>query len=566
MTKDNVLFSLSGEPKMTKFIDLPLSDQMQKALAELGFDTPTEIQEKAIPMLVADNNADFHGQAQTGTGKTLAFGIPLIEKIDPKARGVQALVIAPTRELVTQIVESLESVAKYKGVSIEAVYGGVSMMHQISRLRRGTNIVVGTTGRIMDHVRRGTLALDSLKTLVLDEADIMLDMGFKEDIDFILTRAPEQRSIWLFSATVKAGVQEIKDDHMKNVQTVRISPKVVTTKNTAQYYCVLSARDRLTALTRIIDCTTDFYAIIFVETKALAADLPQQLAKRGYKVDTLHGDMSQVLRDRVISKFKNKEINLLIATDVAARGIDIAGLSHVVNYSLPRDQESYVHRIGRTGRAGQQGCAISFITRSEIGRLKRLAQKFQADIAQMPIPTFQDAFEVRVKQALASVNELFEAKQHSPEMTKRLRPMIEAYSKEDLVNGMLGIMAEKFGNFDAYKQDLSAPHVEEREYGNNRRGGRGDRAPQRQYDDEIDENMRELMLNVGTMDGVNQQDVMNFILSSNKLKQKDIVKLRVIQKRSFFTVPVDYAKGLIHALDKKNFGGRKTHVSLASNR
>lgn len=548
---------------MTKFVDLPLSDQMQKALAELGFSSPTEIQEKAIPMLVSDSNADFHGQAQTGTGKTLAFGIPLIEKVDPKAKGIQALVIAPTRELVTQIVESLESVAKYKGISIEPIYGGVSMMHQMSRLRRGVNIVVGTTGRVMDHVRRGTLSLNALNTLVLDEADIMLDMGFKEDIDFILTHAPEKRSIWLFSATIKSGVQEIKNDHMKDVQTVRISPKVVTTKNTAQHYCIVSARDRLTALTRIIDCTPDFYGIIFVETKALAADLPQQLAKRGYKVDTLHGDMSQVLRDRVISKFKNKEINIMIATDVAARGIDIVGLSHVVNYSLPRDQESYVHRIGRTGRAGQQGNAISFITRSEIGRLKRLAQKFQADIVQMTIPTFKDAFEVRIKLAMNSVQELFQAKQHSPEMIDRLRPMIEAYSKEQLVDGMLGVLADKFGNFDAYKQDLSAPQVEERDSRRrgNERGGR-----QRQYDDEIDENMRELMLNVGTMDGVNQQDVLNFILSSNKLKHKDIIKLRVIQKRSFFTVPVDCAKGLIHALDKKNFGGRKTHVSLAMNR
>ena len=563
---------------MTKFIDLPLSDQMQKALAELGFVSPTDIQEKAIPLLVGDTEVDFHGQAQTGTGKTLAFGIPLIEKIDPKAKGVQALVIAPTRELVTQIVESLESVAKYKGISIEPIYGGVSMMHQTARLRRGVNIVVGTTGRVMDHVRRGVLVLDALKTLVLDEADIMLDMGFKEDIDFILTRAPEKRSIWLFSATVKAGVQDIKNQHMKNVVTSRVTSKVVTTQNTAQHYCILSSRDRLIALSRFIDCATDFYGIIFVETKALAADLPQQMAKRGYKVDTLHGDMSQILRNRVISKFKNKEINILIATDVAARGIDIVGLTHVVNYSLPRDQESYVHRIGRTGRAGQQGCAISFITRGELGRMKRVAQKFQADITQLAVPTFEEAFDVRVKQAFACVTEMFDAKQNSSEMIKRLRPMVEEYSKEQLVNGMLSVLADKFGNFDAYKQDLSAPQQDEREsysargrgdrgdYRAGDRGDRGDRAPQRQYDDEIDENMRELMLNVGTMDGVNQQDVLNFILSSNKLQQKDIAKLRVIQKRSFFTVPVDCAKGLITALDKKNFGGRKTHVSLATSR
>lgn len=548
---------------MKKFTDLPLSEGMQKALAELGFTHPTEIQEKAIPILADSTDVDFHGQAQTGTGKTLAFGIPLIERIDPKARGVQALVVAPTRELVTQIVESLSSVAKYKGISIEAVYGGVSMMQQMAGLRRGAHIVVGTTGRVMDHVRRGSLSLNALKVLVLDEADIMLDMGFKEDIDFILTKAPEKRSIWLFSATVKGGIQDIKDNHMHDVVTSRVSTKVVTTKNTTQHYCIVSARERLTALSRIIDCLESFYGIIFVETKALAADLPQQLTKLGYQVDTLHGDMSQVLRDRVIAKFKNKEINILIATDVAARGIDIAGLSHVVNYSLPRDQESYVHRIGRTGRAGQQGAAISFITRGEIGRLKRLAQKFQADIIQMQIPTFKDAFEVRIKQASAALEKMLAGNETSNEMAKRLRPVVEACSKEQLVNGLLGVLAENFGNFDAYKHDISSSGIEEREprRGNNREHRNG-----RYYDDEIDPSMRELMLNVGTMDGVNQQDVLNFILSSNKLKHKDILKLRVIQKRSFFTVPVDCAKGLIHALDKKNFGGRKTQVSLASSR
>ncbi len=538
----------NGVSKMTKFSDLTLSSEMQKALAELGFVSPTEIQEKAIPTLIEQSEADVHGQAQTGTGKTLAFGIPLIERIDPKNKHIQALVIAPTRELVTQIVESLNSVAKYKKVSIEPIYGGVSMMHQERALRKGVQIVVGTTGRVMDHVRRRTLKLDTLRTLVLDEADIMLDMGFKEDIDFILSRAPEKRSIWLFSATVKAGIQEIIKDHMHDVHVMRVSPKVVTTKNTQQFYCMVSSRDRLTAISRFIDCAPDFYGIIFTETKALAAELPQQLAQNGYKVDALHGDMSQVLRNKVIKKFKSKAINILVATDVAARGIDVVGLTHVINYSLPRDQESYVHRIGRTGRAGKEGCAISFINRSEVGRVKRLAKKFKAEINELTVPTFDQVFDVRIQQALTCLQPDGQ-KIISSDMIGRLRPLIDKHSKDELVNGMLQLLVEKMGNLDAHKKDIVAPKD----------------LPRRSHDVyAIDDNMRELMLNVGTIDGVSQQDVLKFIVSSNKLKQKDIAKLRVIKKRSFFTVPANCARDIARALDKKKFGGRQTRVSFAS--
>jgi ATP-dependent RNA helicase DeaD len=539
---------------MTKFTDLSLSPAMQKALQELGFVNPTEIQEKAIPSLIEKTESDFHGQAQTGTGKTLAFGIPLIERIDPEVKHIQALVIAPTRELVTQIVEALESVAKYKPVTIEAIYGGVPMMNQERKLRKGVQIVVGTTGRVMDHVRRGTLKLNTLTTLVLDEADIMLDMGFKEDIDFILSRAPKKRSIWLFSATVKAGIKEIKAAHMHDVEVVSVSPKAVTTKNTQQFYSIVPSRDRVTAISRFIDCAPDFYGIIFTETKALAAELPQQLAKRGYKVDALHGDMSQVLRNKVISKFKRQEITILVATDVAARGIDVAGLTHVINYSLPRDQESYVHRIGRTGRAGKQGIAISFINRSEIGRLKRLAKKFTSEISQLEVPTFEQVFDVRIKQALSSL-ESNDEKKVSSDMEKRLRPLIESYSKDALVDGMLQFLSDKFGKFDSHKKDITAPQETSRSYNRDARDS---------Y--EIADNMCELMLNVGTMDGVSQEDVLDFIVSSKKIKEKDIAKLRVIKKRSFFTVPANCAKDLLRALDKKKFGGRKTRVSFATSR
>ena len=349
---------------MITFKDLNLSPESQQTLEKLGFTEPTEIQAKAIPLLLS-KPMDFHGQAQTGTGKTLAFGLPLLQRIDAQDRSTQALVVAPTRELALQICDSLKPFAQAAQISIVTIYGGSPMEEQVRALKRGVQVVIGTPGRLNDHLRRKTLNIGAIKTLVLDEADIMLDMGFREEVEEILKHAPENREIWLFSATVKSGISDLISGYMRDTQTVKVAKKTADAATVKQFYCSVPIRQRLPALQRFIESAPDFYGFVFCQTKILTSEIAEQLIRAGYNVGALHGDLSQAQRNLVIKRFKNKEISIVIATDVAARGIDIANLTYVVNYSLPEDLESYVHRIGRTGRAGKTGVAISFIGRSE---------------------------------------------------------------------------------------------------------------------------------------------------------------------------------------------------------
>ncbi len=523
---------------MTRFTDLNLQPEIQKALDELGFTNPTEIQAQAIPVL-KNRRTDFHGQAQTGTGKTIAFGIPLIEQVEGAGNFPQALIVAPTRELVVQIVESLRSISKYCTISIEPIYGGVSIIQQEKALKRGVHIVVGTPGRLLDHLRRGMLKLHKLSMLVLDEADVMLDMGFKPDIDALLKCIPDNRNIWLFSATVKPGIDEIKKLHMKDPVVVRIAPKQVTTKNTKQYYAIVPQRDRLAALSRFIDCAPHFYGIIFTPTKVLADQVSKTLAKKGYSADALHGDMSQTLRNKVIKKFKDKKINLLVATDVAARGIDVVGLTHVINYAMPREQENYVHRIGRTGRAGNEGTAITFIAHSELNRLKRLAKKFKADILPLAVPTVDDLIDKRVDKTAEQIKTVCsDASSVSPGIVSKLRPLLDTYSKDELVNGMLHMLSSSLG-LSTEQATLTGVSA-------------------------ADDSLQELMLNVGTIDGICKDDVLKFLVDSKKLERKDIKKLRVIRKRSFFTIPSDRADYLAMVLHSKTLRGRKVQVRFVA--
>ena len=330
---------------MNTFKQLSLHPTILQTLEGMGFTQPTEIQAKALPILLNDEKVDFFGQAQTGTGKTYAFGLPLMQATNTEHKHVQSLIVAPTRELVVQITESLQKVARPLGIRIESIYGGVSIENQIRAVKRGAHIVVGTPGRLNDHLKRRTLNLSQITTLVLDEADTMLDMGFKDDVDKILSHTNKTRSIWLFSATLKAGISQIMKTYMKHPVLVRLAKKEEKTENIKQFHCVVPSRQRLEALCRFIDVNPTFNGFIFCRTKALTAELAEQLSRFGYPAKALHGDMKQNQRNAVIKGFKHKEFPILAATDVAARGIDIDGLTHVINYSFPEDSNSHLQTI-----------------------------------------------------------------------------------------------------------------------------------------------------------------------------------------------------------------------------
>lgn len=529
---------------MKLFKDFPLSPSIAKALDSMGFTNPTEIQEKSIPLLLEHDKIDFHGQAQTGTGKTLAFGIPLLQKIDVNNSKPQALIVAPTRELVLQICDSLRLAAQFMNVSIEAIYGGVSILNQIRALKNGVQVVVGTPGRLRDHLRRKTLSLKSLHIFVLDEADIMLDMGFKEEIDEILEHAPEDRQIWLFSATVKGGIAAIKNSHMKDPVSVRVSQTKVTTSNTKQFYCMVPMRYRLQALCRVIDTASEFYGLIFCQTKVLTGDIAERLVKMGYRVSCLHGDMDQKMRNKVIKKFKEKSFDIVVATDVAARGIDVAGLTHVINYSFPEDQESYVHRIGRTGRAGNQGTAITFINNRELRLVQQLARRFNTEIHQLEIPTVENVIQVRVDKALSYFNDASSKSSGESDTLALLRTTVSDSTKEQLVDGVINMLKEKFLGSHDKEQDIPSVCPTEKAL--------------------QDGDKRELMLHVGFDDGIDRETILKYCLDAAVVEPADIERVRVIKRRSFVILPSDSAAKLVKALKGKRMQGKRVRISLVS--
>ncbi len=522
---------------MSIFSNFPLLPAIQKSLDSLGFTTPTEIQEKVIPILLEDAKKDVHAQAQTGTGKTLAFGIPLLHVIDPKKKEVQALVVAPTRELVLQIYESLRDVSRQTGISIEPVYGGMPMSRQIDSIRRGAQIIIGTPGRLNDHLRRKTLSLKSVKVLVLDEADIMLDMGFKEEVDKILSYTPKNRNIWLFSATVKAGIKKLIASHMNDVLTVRAMKKNVASAQVKQYYCVVQRRKRTEAAARFIEAAPDFYGIIFCQTKLLTSEVTEQLASKGFRVNCLHGDMSQNLRNQVIKGFKNKDFNILVATDVAARGIDVSDLTHVINFSIPEEHENYIHRIGRTGRAGKEGIAILLVSGSDMHRLRRLERGANVSIKEIPIPPIASIIAAKMSAVSDFIEQAKKPNKKLSEVHTALKEMIDSFTEEEIRQSLAVSLEDKFFK-DMVHENLEDVRPQ------------SGAAP------------KELCVERGRDDGLTEDDVRDYLHTTCKLLPQDIGKVRVLNKKTFISVPESRLRECFKMMNAKPIMGKKVRVAI----
>lgn len=376
---------------MKTFAEFGLEPKVLQAITELGFEEATPIQSQSIP--IALTGADLIGQAQTGTGKTAAFGIPLISKINREDEKILALIMAPTRELAIQVSEEIGKLSRFKGLRSLAIYGGQDIGRQIRGLKKKPQIIIGTPGRLLDHINRKTIRLDDVQTVVLDEADEMLDMGFMEDIQSILKLVPEERQTMLFSATMPPNIQRLAKQFLNNPQHVSVIPKQISAPLIDQAYIEVPERQKFEALSRLIDMESPELAIVFGRTKRRVDELSEALQKRGYSADGLHGDLSQNQRDAVMRKFRDGSIDVLVATDVAARGLDVSGVSHVINFDLPQDPESYVHRIGRTGRAGKEGTAWSFVTPREIDHLHLIERVTRHRITRKPLPTMAEAIE-----------------------------------------------------------------------------------------------------------------------------------------------------------------------------
>jgi len=407
------------------FKDLKLSREMQKAIADMGFEEATPIQAQSIPIML--EGKDVIGQAQTGTGKTAAFGIAAIEKVDPKNLAVQAVILCPTRELAIQVSEELKKLSKYKrGIEILPVYGGQPIDRQIRALKKGVQIIIGTPGRVMDHMERRTLKLENVKMMVLDEADEMLDMGFREDIELIMKKIPLERQTILFSATMSRAILDLTKKYQKKPQMIKLEHKEMTVPEVEQFYYEVKSQLKPEVLSRLIDVNDIKLSLVFCNTKRRVDELVDILKSRGYLADGLHGDLQQRQRDIVMSKFRRKEIEILVATDVAARGIDVGDIEAVFNYDIPADDENYVHRIGRTARAGKAGRAINFVTGREVYRIRQIQQFTKSRIIAQKIPSVSDIEEIKTNLLLEKVKKIVDAG-HLGEYTN----MVEKFTQED---------------------------------------------------------------------------------------------------------------------------------------
>ena len=514
---------------MKSFEDLGLSPDTLKTLQRKGFETPTPIQAKTIPAMLTGEK-DLVGQAQTGTGKTAAFGLPIIEMIEERSRTVQALVLTPTRELAIQVAEEIHSLKGKKRLSIVPIYGGQSISLQLRHLKKGVDIVVGTPGRVLDHIKRRTLKLGNISYLVLDEADEMLNMGFLEDVREIMSNTAQEKRTLLFSATMPPGIIQIAKKHMGEYDVLKVNKGQLTISRTNQIYFEVSASDKFEALCRIIDIEEEFYGLVFCRTKRDVDTVANHMIERGYDADALHGDISQAMREKILNKFKKGIINILIATDVAARGIDVQDLTHVINYALPQDPESYVHRIGRTGRAGKAGNAITFITPSEYRKLQFIQRETRTDIRKAKLPNIKDVIKTKRSRIKTSLEDIIESGIQKEYLTLS-QELLECNEPENILSAILQYSFQ--GELDA------------KNYAN----------IERNKSTTVDaKGTTRLFVGQGKKDNLTRNKLLDFIQMNCRVSSKKIKDIMILDKFSFITLPFREAETVLSYFNQK---GRK---------
>ncbi len=521
-----------------KFEQLDITEPILRAVTEMGFEAASPIQAKAIPAQA--EGLDIIGQAQTGTGKTAAFGIPLLQKIDPEEKKIQALILCPTRELAIQVSDEIRKLAKFmSGIKILPVYGGQEITKQIRSLKNGVQIVVGTPGRVMDHMRRKTIRLEYIHTVVLDEADEMLNMGFREDIEMILKDTPVQRQTVMFSATMPREIMEIAKTYMREPVIVKVVKKELTVPKIEQYYYEVKAKNKLEVLCRLLDMYAPRLSLVFCNTKRQVDELVPELQGRGYFAEGLHGDMKQSLRDRVMAGFRNGATEILVATDVAARGIDVDDVEAVFNYDIPQDEEYYVHRIGRTGRAGRNGKAFSLAVGREIYKLKDIMRYCRTKILARPVPSLNDVAQVKIEKTL-----------------DRMSGIIEDHNLDYYIR----MIEERINKEDYTAMDLAAAFL--------KAAVRGDEEAEERETDQLAEadgegEMVRLFLNIGKRQNIRPGDILGAIAGEADIPGKAVGSIEMYDKFSFVEVPYRYVSNVLGAMRHAKIKGKTVNVEPA---
>ena len=551
--------------KMIPFSELGLQESLLKAIEDLGFETPSEVQEKAIPLLLADH-IDLVALAQTGTGKTAAFGFPLIQRIDPSSRTTQGLILSPTRELCLQITKEIQAYSKYeRGLNTVAIYGGASIQDQARQIQRGAQIVVATPGRMKDMISRGMVDISKIDYCILDEADEMLNMGFFEDIKDILSNTPKEKATWLFSATMPKEVAIIAKKFMNSPQEITVGTKNSGATTVQHEYYVAGGRDRYPVLKRLADTNPNIFSVIFCRTKRDTQKVAENLIEDGYNAGALHGDLSQNQRDLVMNAFRKKQIQMLVATDVAARGIDVDDITHVINYQLPDEIETYNHRSGRTGRAGKSGTSMVIITRSEMRKIKAIENKIQKKFIAKPIPTGMEICETQLYHLVNKIKDT-EVNADVENYLPAINEMLEGIDKDTLVQKIVSVEFGRFFNYYNKAKDLNSNDRD--------RGERPERGERRDSGDSRDrgasknyggDGSTRYFINIGEKDGYDWMSLKDFLRDTVNLGKDDIFKVDVKESFSFFNSEANVEEAILNTFKDLKVDGRFVNVEVSNN-
>jgi len=538
---------------MNPFLELGIRHDIVNAITELGFEKPSPIQEKAIPVLLTGND-DFVGLAQTGTGKTAAFGLPLLELLDFSNKQPQALILCPTRELCLQIARDVEKYAKFiDNVHVVAVYGGANIGDQLRQIRRGVQIVVATPGRMLDIIGRKAIDFSSVKYVVLDEADEMLNMGFQEDINQILSETPDNKKTWLFSATMPKEVRRIAQKYMTDPVELTVGTKNTGNENIEHQYFTIRAKDKYAAFKRIVDFYPDIFGIVFCRTKIETQEIAESLIKDGYNADAIHGDLSQQQRDKVMKRYRERNLQLLIATDVAARGIDVSNVTHVINYSLPDEIENYTHRSGRTARAGKTGISISLVNLKELSKIRHIEKIIGKQFERKQVP---QGTEVCEKQLFSIVDSVHNVEVHEEQINAFLPQILDSLkdlSKEDVIKRFASLEFNRFLNYYKNAPDLNVDARESSRGESDRDSGR--RSSSQGY--------TRLFMNLGSVDEFSRGDMLGFICNTSKISGKSIGKIDLKGVFTFFEVQDEEVEKVFQGFKEIEFNGRAVRIEVS---
>ena len=541
---------------MNKFEQLGLSESLLKAILDLGFENPTEVQEKAIPLLL-EKDTDLVALAQTGTGKTAAFGFPVIQKIDANNRNTQALILSPTRELCLQITNEIKNYSKYeKGINVVAVYGGASITEQARDIKRGAQIIVATPGRMQDMINRGLVNISQINYCILDEADEMLNMGFYEDIVNILSTTPDDKSTWLFSATMPAEVARIGKQFMHDPVEITVGTKNSGSATVSHEFYLVNARDRYEALKRLADANPDIFSVVFCRTKRDTQAVAEKLIEDGYSAAALHGDLSQAQRDGVMKSFRGRQIQMLVATDVAARGIDVDNITHVVNYQLPDEIETYNHRSGRTGRAGKLGTSIVIVTKSELRKISSIERIIKQKFEEKTIPSGIEICEIQLLHLANKIKDT-EVDHEIDNYLPAINNVLEGLTKEELIKKMVSVEFNRFIAYYKKNRDIS-----NQSSGSERRDRNDGESASREFNNN---GAVRYFVNIGSRDNFDWMSLKDYLKETLDLGRDDVFKVDVKEGFSFFNTDPEHSDKVMEVLNNVQLEGRRINVEISKN-